>query len=376
MKPVLNRRQFLGMLVSLGLSPGMGWAAPQPETPSTIGAAWRGPNPGDPYFAGTLIADWSAATLRIGYRVRLPTRPHGLVAEADGGLLAVGVRPGAWLLRSDGGGRIVRQYRVEDEAGACRLNGHAVVARGGEVIYTTETDRRSGAGRIGVRDGRTLEKIDQWDSGGVDPHQAICDRDGTLLAANGGVPRDAADRKFGLDTMDSSLVRLAAANGRPLDQWRLGDPRLSMRHLAWSQGGDDRPCLGIALQAEHDDPARRAAAPVLAVLADDRLIVPAVAGDGSGYAGDVAAAWQGGFVVSSNQSGTAQFWHPARAGLLSPVVKLKETAALATWSAPDGSTGIVVATSLGLVRWHPVVPPVFLHWPEPMALDNHWVLIA
>ena len=56
-------------------------------------------------------------------------------------------------------------------------------------------------------------------------------------------------------------------------------------------------------------------------------------------------------MVSSNQSGTAQFWHPARAGLLSPVVKLKETAALAVVG-PDGSTGIVVATSLGLVRWH------------------------
>lgn len=38
--------------------------------------------------------------------------------------------------------------------------------------------------------------------------------------------------------------------------------------------------------------------------------------------------------------------------------------------------GVLVATALGLVRWHPVAKPVFLAWPKPMALDNHWVLVS
>ncbi|MEI2695174.1 MAG: hypothetical protein V9E90_08910 [Saprospiraceae bacterium] len=58
----------------------------------------------------------------------LPTRPHGLLAEADGGLLVVGVRPGTWLLRCDGKGEVTQQLRVDEEGATARLNGHAIVA--------------------------------------------------------------------------------------------------------------------------------------------------------------------------------------------------------------------------------------------------------
>ena len=34
------------------------------------------------------------------------------------------------------------------------------------------------------------------------------------------------------------------------------------------------------------------------------------------------------------------------------------------------------ATALGLGRWHPRAPPMLLPWPQPMALDNHWVLLG
>jgi hypothetical protein len=34
-----------------------------------------------------------------------------------------------------------------------------------------------------------------------------------------------------------------------------------------------------------------------------------------------------------------------------------------------------VATAYGLGHWHPSTPPNLLAWPEPMALDNHWILI-
>ena len=31
-------------------------------------------------------------------------------------------------------------------------------------------------------------------------------------------------------------------------------------------------------------------------------------------------------------------------------------------------------SALGLVRWHPSAKPLLIPWPQPMAMDNHWVL--
>lgn len=347
-----------------------------PGRQTVIGAAWRGPRPGDPHFAGTLVADWEAKTLGIGYAVQLPTRPHGLLPEADGGLLVCGVRPGTWLLRCDGQGRAMQQVDVRAE-GAGRLSGHAVVAAAGDMIYTTETDLDSGRGRIGVRDRHSLRKTAEWDAHGIDPHQLLLDGRGHLLIANGGVPRTPADKKTDLHRMDSSLVRLDAASGRLLGQWRLADPRLSLRHLAWNRPPhEEGALLGIAMQAEHDTPERRAAAPILALFDGNTLVVPTQGDDGGGYAGDIACAHHGGFALSSNQAGLVQLWHPGIPEKMTPIVKMQEAYALSDWHGPERGGGVLVATARGIGRWHPTAAPAMLPWPRPMALDNHWVLIA
>ena len=108
-------------------------------TRAVIGAAWRGPHPSDPNFAGTLVADWEARSLAFGYKVPLPSRPHGLMAEADGGLLVCSARPGTWMLRCDGEGKVVQRIDVQAE-GDCRLGGHVIASADGERLYTTETD--------------------------------------------------------------------------------------------------------------------------------------------------------------------------------------------------------------------------------------------
>jgi hypothetical protein len=103
----MNRRQLLLALAAAGASaalPRLALAAGA-NRQAVIGAAWRGPNQGRPYFAGALVADWEARTASIRYAIPLPTRPHGLLAEADGGLLVLGVRPGTWMLRCDGAGK-------------------------------------------------------------------------------------------------------------------------------------------------------------------------------------------------------------------------------------------------------------------------------
>ena len=63
--------------------------------------------------------------------------------------------------------------------------------------------------------------------------------------------------------MDSSLVRLdTGPTGRCCANGPLDDPRLSLRHLAWSQDQEKtKPYLGVAIQAEHDTATARSAAP-------------------------------------------------------------------------------------------------------------------
>lgn len=374
----MNRRDCLfGLTAGLaaGLLPSFAWAAADGSR-AMVGAAWRGPRAGDPYFAGTLEADWETRSLSIRYAVPLPTRPHGLIAEADGGMTICGVRPGAWIMRCDGAGKVVRQIRLDGE-GERRLGGHAVVSAEGARLYTTEIDFATGRGRIGVRERTSLQKLDEWDTQGRDPHQLILDGEGHLLVANGGVPRTLADKKVDLDRMDSSLVRLNAASGKLLGQWRLDDARLSLRHMAWNRNpAEAGALLGIAMQAEHAAATERAAAPVLAVFDGERLAIPTRANDGVGYSGDIAPAHRGGFVLSSNQAGMAQLWHPGIPEKLQPVVKMQEAYALAPWHGPGRGGGVVIATALGLGRWHPEAAPLLLPWPQPMALDNHWVLMA
>ena len=375
----MNRRHFCLSLAALSGMPKLALAiSPTAAVPQTalIGAAWRGPNASDPYHAGVLAADWDSRKLAIRYELPLPTRPHGLLAEADGGLLVIGVRPGTWILRCDASGKITQQLKLSDEASNTSLNGHAVPAQTADVIYTTETDSKTGRGKIGVRDRLSLRKLDEWDTHGIDPHQVLLDQNGHLVIANGGVPRTASDKKFDLHRMDSSLVKLDSKTGRLLQQWQLDDKRLSMRHLAWSDSSvDGQRYLGIAMQAEHDDPLKRAVAPIMAVLDGEVLSLPTRANDGVGYAGDITAANNGGFVLSSNQAGLAQLWQAGAPDKLTPVVELQEAYALTSWTGPKPGGGVLVSTAPGLVRWHPAAKPLFLPWPKPMALDNHWVLL-
>jgi len=370
----MNRRHALQFFAACAALPRLALAATA-NSSTAIGAAWRGPNPSDPYFAGALVADWEAKQLTIRYAVPLPTRPHGILAEADGGLLVLGVRPGTWMLRCDGAGKLMQQVRLDNDGSTARLGGHATCSADGRLLYTTETDFRDGRGRVGVRERQTLKKLAEWETHGIDPHQLLLDREGNLFVANGGVPRTAEDKKFDLHRMESSLVRLDAGSGKLLRQWRLDDPRLSLRHLAWNTDSAGRTRLGIAMQAEHADAAARRTAPILAVLDDDKLTLPTRVNDGIGYAGDIAPAGNGGFVTSSNQAGLAQLWQPAAQDGLTTVAAIKEAYALAPWAGPSRG-GVLIATALGLGRWHPSAPPMLLPWPQPMALDNHWVLLG
>ncbi len=383
----MNKRHFL-QLGALGASaylwPRLGatQTAPNRDWPDlTLAAAWRvGPDtPGN--WVGLLHVDWRNAQVTVKAAVPVPTRAHGLLAEADGGFLAVATRPGSWLLRCDADGKVVRRHAVDSETSGRTLDGHACASDDGAWLYTAETDAGSGQGWVSVRERTSLRKVAQWPTHGAEPHQLLVDAQGALLVANGGLLRAEGDKKRDLDRMDSSLVRLDPRTGERLGQWRLKDARLGIRHMAWNQptadGAGAKRLLGIALQNEHDDLAQRRNAPVLAIWDGENLHTPSLVSAGGGYAGDIVAGPDGGFILSCVRTHVALQWRAAAPQEMVVVAQLHEVGALAPWvtsQTPHGEhSGVLLAAARGLGRWHPSVAPALLKWPAGMALDNHWV---
>ena len=369
-----QRRHALLALAGLGawaLAPRTAWAH-NPNGSVQLAAAWERQGS---FHIGVLSTQGGAGqALQVHAALEVPTRPHGLCMLPDGSVLATARRPGDWLVRWQPGQAAEPQWLWQE--GERSFNGHVLASADGRQLYTTETDTETGASWISVRDASTLQKIADWPTHGIDAHELIWAPQGSkapsLIVANGGVPTapETGRAKRDLSRMDSSLVRLDARTGRLLGQWRLPDPRLSLRHLAWSPDG---ALLGIALQAEHDDAAIKNAAPVLALFDGTALRVAAapepVAQSLRGYGGSIAATPAGWAVSCPRAHGIARF---SLQGAWQGLVPLPEVCPLAVRG------GALWAGGLGasLQDAQAATPVSHLHGPSlrGVRLDNHWVL--
>lgn len=378
--PVAALAQASGQAAAVVLPDGQlgGVLVPTPEF--TLAAAWRS-RAGD--FVGLLQTDWAAGLVAVKAAVPVPTRAHGLLAEPGGGFVAVASRPGQWLVRCDAKGQVVQWLRMDSEPAGRTLDGHVCASLDGEWLYTAETNPLSDQGWVGVRERRSLRKVAEWRTHGVEPHQLMLDGTGALMVANGGIYRAEGDKKRDLHLMDSSLVRLNPVTGERLGQWRLKDSRLGMRHMAWSHPGSseagvpgqDKPLLGIALQNEHDDLMQRRSSPVLAVWDGENLLTPTPVPAGGGYSGDIVAGPDGGFVLSCQRTNVALQWSPKAPADLVAVANLQEVGALAPWGLAKQPQGVLLGAARGLGRWHPTLAAGFLRWPDAMTVDNHWAVV-
>ncbi len=349
-----NRRDFLIGLAAIFAAPA--WASAHVGGSTRLAAAWR---TAGGYQVGILQA--AGGRLAVSAAIDVPTRAHALLREPGGTLLAIARRPGDWLLRWDEDGRPLAWRWIEPQRA---FTGHVI--SDGNTLYVAETDLDSGAGLIGVRDAKTLEKRAEWPTHGIDPHQLVWDagHPGALIVANGGVPtRPESGRvKVDLDRMDSSLVRIDATSGELLGQWRLDDRRLSLRHLAWNGR-----LLGIALQAEHAVASDKTAAPVLAVFDGDSLRPITSPQPLAGYGGDIAPVGSGFAVSCPRAQGVALFAADASWQGWMP---LTEACALA--AAPDQ---IWVGGRLQALALKATTP--WNRWAVPgIRLDNHWISLA
>jgi hypothetical protein len=297
------------------------------------------------------LIECTAGAWRVAAEVEVPTRAHGVVIEPEGTLLAVARRPGDWMLRWRPGGRPLWAWNDATRY----FNGH--VRRRGVRLCTTETDVETGQGKVVVRDMRNLQVQAVWPSEGTDPHDMLFARDGSLWVANGGIETrpETGRAKRNLQQMDSSLVRLGSDGGL-LGQWRLDDRRLSLRHLASVDGR-----VAIALQAEHDDPALRAQAPVLAMF-DGKQLKAMASPPLAGYGGDIAAT-PAGFAVSVPRAGGIALFD--KDGKWLEQLALDEACALAV----DGATLYAGGRSSAMTVRDGVAARMTV---PSLQLDNHW----
>jgi hypothetical protein len=374
--PQGHRRHALLALAGLGawaLAPRAAWAR-NPSGTVHLAAAWE--RQGSFHIGLLSTLEDAGQALQVHASLEVPTRAHGLCVLPDGSVLATARRPGDWLVRWRPGRGAEPRWLWQD--GERSFNGHVVASTDGARLYTTETDVETGASLIGVRDARTLRKIAEWPTHGIDAHELTWDPRvphrgaPTLIVANGGVPTapETGRAKRNLDTMDSSLARLDARTGRLLGQWRLRDPRLSLRHLAWSPDG---ATLGIALQAEHDDTAVKDAAPVLALFDGTALRVvaapQAIAQGIHGYGGSMAATPAGWAVSCPRAHGIATF---SLQGQWQGLVPLPEACPLAV----QGSALWAGGLGASLQSAQAAAPLRHPHGRglQDVRLDNHWVL--
>ncbi|WP_374674929.1 DUF1513 domain-containing protein [Ideonella sp.] len=366
------RRRWMVALAGAAAWPAHAWAQ---SAPAGLALAWDEPD-GPARAARRCIGVWrpSGDALEVASRLVVPTRAHGVARLAVPGageqLVAVARRPGLWMRRWSADGRVLHEAWAEPGR---QFNGHVWHDAAQGVLFSTEQRHEDGAGVLVLRDPLTLARRAEWPTGGTDPH-ALLAVDDMLFVANGGVPTRPESGRTRDDTLalDSSLVAFDRRSGQLRGRWRLPDPQLSLRHLAWHPGSRT---LGIALQAEHADRAARATAPLLAVL--DRTGLRAVplppaaegGGDWAGYAGDIVAT-PGGFRLGATRADALLGWSAASGW--APALPLVQAGAQV---ASDGPADGGASWSLGAAGALCVSPAAAraLALPPGCLPDNHAV---
>jgi hypothetical protein len=202
---------------------------------------------GDQYVGGLSLTD-----ARV-FGARVPMRAHGCAQDPRDPQRTVffARRPGtqAFELHRDS---MQVQLAFTTSTGR-HLAGHGVFSASGEFLLTPEHDYENVRGVIAVRDARSFAVVREINTRGIDPHEIawLPDRR-SLLVANGGIlthPKSYR-RKLNIATMDPSLCVIDSGTGDCLDQQRLEDHQLSIRHLALASDGT--AVLGLQYEGQRE----------------------------------------------------------------------------------------------------------------------------
>ena len=289
---MLSRRGFVAALAAAA-APVPGWASA--GHPVALSAARQAD---DSFVLAGLRADG-----RLAFTLPLPARGHAGAAHPQAAeAVVIARRPGTFALVIDcATGDLRRTLTAPDGR---HFYGHGAFTSDGNLLFTTENEIATGEGRIGVWDRRLgYQRIDEFASGGIGPHEIIRLPDGDFAIANGGIRThpDTGREKLNLDTMRPNLS-IVSPGGALRQSVPANAPHNSLRHIAADASG--RVIVGYQWQG---DPF--AAPPLVAVFENGMLTDletdPVQARRLKAYVGSVST-HRGGAVISSPVGGQVQ----------------------------------------------------------------------
>ena len=118
--------------------------------------------------------------------------------------------------------------------------------------------------------------------------------------------------------------------------------------------------------------AQDATLPVLAVWDGLTLSTPTRV-LAEGYAGDVAAGPNGGFVLTAQKANRIVLWQPQQPAELLTIGQVQNPCGL--WPLPD-APGVAIGGGLGLARWHASQAGRMMRWPAGLNAGNHWAVLG
>ena len=251
----MNRRQFLLITAASAAATAgaaLGVSALMKRAAQTTGSAHATTaytlySAADNAAGGHFLTRYDTQTQQY-QSVAVNVRGHAILPMNNSKVLMFGRRPAFECAAVDFQTQTTRRIAATDGR---HFDGHGCLSATGDVLFTTENDYDGVRGVLGIRDSQTFQHIGEYDTHGLDPHDVHLMPDGkTLVVANGGIQThpDFGRRKLNIDTMQPSLAYLDAATGQKLDEYRLPDHLLSIRHLTVTAQGN----VGAALQYEGD----------------------------------------------------------------------------------------------------------------------------
>ena len=246
-----SRRAFLAGLAAASL-PAPSWA--DLGHPAVLSAART--------QDGTFRLVGLRANGALAFNIPLPARGHAAAAHPTlAEAVAIARRPGTFAKVIDCATGAIKT--TLSAPNGRHFYGHGAFSSDGALLFTPENDIATGAGRVGVWsrvDG--YERIDEFASGGIGPHEIIRLSSGDLAIANGGIRThpDQGRAKLNLESMRANLSILSP-DGALIERAELPrEQRLnSIRHVAAGDSG--KIYLGCQWQGDAFD-----APPLVAVF--------------------------------------------------------------------------------------------------------------
>lgn len=345
---VIDRRRFLiGSLVTLGAARHAFASEGLSQEAARLALYVSGARLPDGGFAVLVISEDG----RILREIPMSARGHDIAVDhVRRRAVIFARRPGFFALAFDVDGR--GEPQVFTPPADRHFYGHGAFAHDGRLLYATEHNVETGDGMIGIYDATGgWQRVGEFPSYGVGPHEAIMLSDGrTLAVANGGFGNDPATGResIGVAMMEPNVAFIDTRTGALRTSH--GVPRainlLSLRHLVETPTGDI--WFGTQWQGNLEE----CPALVGRVGLDRPIALPETADalgiSLKGYIGAVAVNRDGRLLAASAPLAGKVLYLDATTGSLVREVSIKDSSGV---TLGNGRADFAMSTGQGIVRF-------------------------